>query len=132
MKFRRGSCKLRRGHHQTGWLDFETLEFERIEKADFLRYSLATAVLSIGNVNRLSKSLFGLIPDNSLLDKCPYYRWVVHVGFCFLVGLSLRGEFMGSSSSCRRFGRRRSTMMRSYIYIYIYIYTWVCVCVVRS
>lgn len=54
--------------------DFSALEFERVEKAHFLRYTLATIVLSFGNLTKLSHSLFGLVPENSLLDKCPYYR----------------------------------------------------------
>jgi hypothetical protein len=54
--------------------DFSALEFERVEKAHFLRYTLATIVLSFGNLTKLSHSLFGFVPDNSLLDKCPYYR----------------------------------------------------------
>ncbi|KAI8100646.1 hypothetical protein M9434_005037 [Picochlorum sp. BPE23] len=54
--------------------DFSVLEFERVEKAHFLRYTLATIVLSFGNLTKLSHSLFGLVPENSLLDKCPYYR----------------------------------------------------------
>jgi hypothetical protein len=49
-------------------------EFEIVQKAHPLRYVLATLVASCGSVARLSTSLFGLVPDNSLLDKCPYYR----------------------------------------------------------
>ena len=45
-----------------------------MEKAHILRYTLATIVLSFGNLSRVTRSLFGLIPENSLLDKCPYYR----------------------------------------------------------
>lgn len=48
--------------------------FEHVQRADLLRYTLAQILFSIGNINRLSKSLFGIIPENSLLDKCPYYR----------------------------------------------------------
>jgi hypothetical protein len=50
------------------------LSFEQIKKADALRYALATVVLSFGNIKRLTTSFFGLLPENSLLDKCPYYR----------------------------------------------------------
>lgn len=68
--------KLRRGHDHIRPLDFrKNWVFEKVEKADFLRYTLASVLLSLGNLNRLSKSLFGLIPENSLLDKCPYYRY---------------------------------------------------------
>eukprot|EP00890_Picochlorum_soloecismus_P004051 jgi/Picsp_1/4647/NSC_02017-R1_---NA--- len=69
------SYKLRRGHDHIRPLDFhKDWVFEKVEKADFLKYTLASVLLSLGNLNRLSKSLFGLIPENSLLDKCPYYR----------------------------------------------------------
>jgi len=66
-------CRL---HHERLYrrTDFSSLEFERVEKAHILRYTLATIVLSFGNLSRVTRSLFGLIPENSLLDKCPYYR----------------------------------------------------------
>lgn len=70
------SYKLGRGHEHIRPLDFrKDWVFEKVEKADFLKYTLASVLLSLGNINRLSKSLFGLIPENSLLDKCPYYRY---------------------------------------------------------
>lgn len=48
--------------------------FEHVQRAHLLRYTLAQILFSIENLNRLSKSFFGIIPENSLLDKCPYYR----------------------------------------------------------
>lgn len=48
--------------------------FEHVQRAHLLRYTLAQILFSIENLSRLSKSFFGIIPENSLLDKCPYYR----------------------------------------------------------
>ena len=48
--------------------------FEHVQRAHVLRYTLAQILFSIGNISRLSRSFFGIIPENSLLDKCPYYR----------------------------------------------------------
>lgn len=48
--------------------------FEVVTGAHPVRFALATFFASCGIINRILTSLFGLIPDNSLLDKCPYYR----------------------------------------------------------
>ena len=48
--------------------------FEVVTGAHPVRFALATFFASCGSINRILTSLFGLIPDNSLLDKCPYYR----------------------------------------------------------
>ena len=53
---------------------FAPVVFEHVQRAHLLRYTLAQILFSIENLNRLSKSFFGIIPENSLLDKCPYYR----------------------------------------------------------
>lgn len=48
--------------------------FEQVQRAHLLRYTLAQILFSFGHISRLSRSFFGIIPENSLLDKCPYYR----------------------------------------------------------
>ncbi len=48
--------------------------FEVVTGAHPVRFALATFFASCGSISRIFTSFFGLIPENSLLDKCPYYR----------------------------------------------------------
>lgn len=54
-------------------LDFELVQ-EQTRALHPLGYLLATIFATSSSIKRLFTSFFGLIPENSLLDKCPYYR----------------------------------------------------------
>lgn len=56
--------------------DFSSVSpsFEILTRAHPFRYALATFFASCGSIHKIATSFFGLIPENSLLDKCPYYR----------------------------------------------------------
>jgi hypothetical protein len=48
--------------------------FELIESTDLLQFSLASTVTAFTSTWRLATSYLGLIPQNSVTDKYPYYR----------------------------------------------------------
>ncbi|KAH7622035.1 hypothetical protein NADE_004628 [Nannochloris sp. 'desiccata'] len=48
--------------------------FELIESSDLLQFSLASTVTAFTSTWRLATSYLGLIPQNSVTDKYPYYR----------------------------------------------------------
>jgi hypothetical protein len=48
--------------------------FELIESSDLLQFSLASTVTAFTATWKLATSYFGLIPQNSVTDKYPYYR----------------------------------------------------------
>lgn len=53
---------------------FEVQDGEQTAALHPLGYLLAGIFTTAGGVKRFATSFFGLIPENSLLDKCPYYR----------------------------------------------------------
>ena len=48
--------------------------FEIIDSSDLLQFSLASTVSAFTSTWRLATSYLGLIPQNSVTDKYPYYR----------------------------------------------------------
>jgi hypothetical protein len=48
--------------------------FELIESSDLLQFSLASTVTAFTSTWKLATSYLGLIPQNSVADKYPYYR----------------------------------------------------------
>lgn len=53
------------------------LQFELVEETELLQYSLASSVNAIAGAWRLATSFLGLIPQNSVRDKFPFYRQAV-------------------------------------------------------